>query len=407
MPSASFTHTRSPNPIVPLPRSTAPGTARRFRCLTAALAAIVMLAPAAAPAQQRQPPVVVRSPEVHADRTITFRVFAPDAHRVSVGGDMIQDQPPRPMARDSAGVWSVTLGPFAPDLYDYTFRIDDLVVPDPVNPSLTLGPRSAQSLIEVPGDGAEPWDARPVPHGTVHITWYHSDAIGALRAVYVYTPPGYENGHARYPVLYLLHGAVFTQEGWTTTGRANFILDNLIAERKARPMVVVMPYGYPQAATTIGLNEPMRDDRALFAQDLIRTVIPLIERTYRVDADADHRAIAGFSMGGNQSLTIGLAHPGLFHWVAGFSAAIPRRRDVLERTFGDVLEHPDRTNGTLKLLWTACGTDDRLALPPNEMFARLLDARGVRHTFVTTPGAHQWQVWRRNLIALAQLLFAQ
>ena len=373
---------------------------------TAALLAVALLAPAPAAAQRQRPAATVRSPEVHADRTITFRVFAPSAHLVSVGGDMMQDQPRRPMTRDSAGVWSVTLGPFAPDLYDYTFRIDDVIVPDPANPSLTLGPRAAQSLIEVPGDSAELWDARDVPHGTVHINWYRSDAIGGLRAVYVYTPPGYEGGSERYPVLYLLHGAGFTQEGWTTTGRANFILDNLIAEGKARPMVVVMPYGHPQTATTIGLNEPMRRDRSLVAKDLIQSVIPLIERTYRVDSDADHRAIAGFSMGGNQSLTIGLTHPALFHWVAGLSAAIPGRRAVLQEAFAEVLDHPDRTNRTFRLLWTACGTGDRVWFPPNELFAGLLDARGVHHTFVTTPGAHQWQVWRRDLIALAPLLFA-
>jgi enterochelin esterase-like enzyme len=388
-------------------RSRSSGVPFIVYALTTALLTVAVLAPASAAAQAQRPPAFVRSPEVNPDRTITFRVFAPGAHLVSVGGDMIQDQPRRPMTRDSAGVWSVTLGPFAPDIYDYTYQIDDLVVADPANPSLTLGPRGAQSLIEVPGDSAELWDARRVPHGTVHIDWYHSNVIGGLRAVYVYTPPGYEGGSQRYPVLYLLHGAAFTQEGWTTTGRANFILDNLIAEGKARPMVVVMPYGYPQPATTIGLNEPMRRDRSLFAQDLIQTVIPLIERTYRVDSDADHRAIAGFSMGGNQSLTIGLTHPAFFHWVAGFSAAIPRRQSVQEETFAEVLDHPDRTNRTLKLLWTACGTDDRAWFPPNKAFAELLDARGVHHTFVTTPGAHQWQVWRRNLIALAPLLFAR
>ena len=136
-------------------------------------------------------------------------------------------------------------------------------------------------------------------------------------------------------------------------------------------------------------------------------MIPLIERTYRVDTDADHRAIAGFSMGGNQSLTIGLSHPAVFHWVAGFSAAIPRDSARLAQTFAQVLDRPDVTNRTLELLWTACGTDDRVWFPPNRRFADLLDARGVHHTFVTTPGAHQWQVWRRNLIALAPLLFTR
>ncbi len=372
------------------------------RLVTAlALAALPQLAAA----QQPRRPAPLRSPEVNDNRTITFRVFAPRAAAVSVGGDMIQDQPRRPMTRDSNGVWSVTLGPFAPDLYDYTFQIDDVTVPDPVNPSLTLGPRTASSLIEVPGDSAELWDARPVPHGTVHINWYHSAALHGLRAVYVYTPPGYEAGDARYPVLYLMHGAGFTQQGWTTTGRANFILDNLIAEGRAKPMVVVMPYGHPQTVTTLGLNQPPERGPTLVEQDLLETIRPLVEHEYRVFTDADHRAIAGFSMGGNQSLTIGLTHPALFHWVAGFSAAIPRRQAALEQTFAEVLDHPAATNATLKLLWTACGTDDRVWFPPNELFAGLLDRHGIHHTFVTTPGAHQWQVWRRNFIALAPLLF--
>ena len=373
--------------------------------MTLAQAAAMLALTASVGAAQGGRPAPLRSPQVNADRTITFRVLAPNATAVSVGGDMIQDQPRRAMTRDSSGVWSVTLGPFAPDLYDYTFAIDGVTVPDPVNPSLTLGPRTASSLIEVPGDSAEQWDARAVPHGTVHINWYHSTALHGLRGVYVYTPPGYEAGSTRYPVLYLMHGAGFTQEGWTTTGRANFILDNLIAEGKAQPMVVVMPYGHPQAVTTLGLNEPPARGTGLVEQDLLETILPLVEHTYRVFTDADHRAIAGFSMGGNQSLTIGLTHTALFHWVAGFSAAIPRRQPALEATFAEILDHPAATNATLKLLWTACGTDDRAWFPPNELFAHLLDRHGVHHTFVTTPGAHQWQVWRRNFIALAPLLF--
>ncbi len=369
------------------------------------LAAAVVGSPHVLAAQGQQRRAPVRSPEVNADRTITFRVYAPGASSVSVGGDMIQDQPRRPMTKESSGVWSVTMGPFVPDLYDYTFQIDGATVLDPVNPSVTLGPRTSSSLIEVPGEGPQPWDPQPVPHGTVHIDWYHSEAMGGLRAACVYTPPGYETGRERYPVLYLMHGAGFIEAGWTTTGRANLILDNLIAQGKVKPMVVVMPSGHPQTATTLGFNEPPARDRALVSQDLLTTVMPLIERTYRVFTDADHRAIAGFSMGGGQSLQIGLTHPALFHWVAGFSAAIPRREEALERTFSGILDDPARANETLKLLWTACGTDDRAWYPPNEMFAKLLDQHGVRHTFVTTPGAHQWQVWRRNLIALAPLLF--
>jgi len=373
------------------------------RKLPAALALVAF--PCILGAQQSARRAPLRSPEIHADGTITFRVLAPAAKSVSVGGDMIQDQPRRAMTKDSAGVWSVTMGPFVPDLYDYTYQIDGATVLDPVNPSVTLGPRTSSSLVEVPGPEPQIWDPRPVPHGTVHINWYDSREVGGLRAVYVYTPPGYEGGSDRYPVLYLMHGAGFTQQGWTTTGRANLILDNLIADGKAKPMVVVMPYGHAQVVTTLGFNEPPRHDRRLVSEDLLGTVIPLIERTYRVFTDADHRAIAGFSMGGNQSLTIGLTHPALFHWVAGFSAAIPRDEAGLMHRFAGVFDNPARTNATLRLLWTACGTDDRVWFPPNELFAELLDAHHVRHTFVTTPGAHQWQVWRRNFIALAPLLF--
>lgn len=376
-----------------------------LRALTV-MAAVAAVSASSAAAQQRgRRRPAVRSPEVHADGSITFRLYAPEASAVSVGGDMIQDQPPRSMTKAASGVWSVRLGPFVPDIYDYTYQVDGMTIVDPVNPSITLGPRTSRSLVEVRGAKPQLWDPRPVPHGTVHIVWYHSDAIGGLRAVYVYTPPGYEKGKKRYPVLYLMHGAGFIEAGWTTTGRANLILDNMIAEGRVKPMIVVMPFGHPRTATTLGLGDPPRADRGLVAEDVIGTVMPLIERTYRVLGDADHRAIAGFSMGGAQSLTIGLTHPKLFHWVAGFSAAIPHRREAQERLFAAVLDHPTRANRTLKLLWTACGTDDRVWFPPNRMFAKLLDEHGVHHTFVTTPGAHQWQVWRRNLIALVPLLF--
>jgi Putative esterase/Carbohydrate-binding module 48 (Isoamylase N-terminal domain) len=197
--------------------------------------------PAAVRGGRGNVPPPINSCEVKPDRTVTFRLRAPEATDVKVAGDFVQG--PQQLTKDEEGVWSVTLGPLAPAIYDYTFPVNGVAVLDPVNPMIKPGERTNSSMFEVRGETAAPYDLRNVPHGAVHVNYYDSKSLGVTRRIDIYTPPGYESSRASYPVLYLLHGSGDTEAGWTTIGRANLILDNLIADGKARPMIVVMPYG--------------------------------------------------------------------------------------------------------------------------------------------------------------------
>jgi enterochelin esterase family protein len=356
------------------------------------------------PAQRQGGTAPVVSPEVHADGRVTFRITAPRASEVTVSGDFAQGR--QALTKDPQGVWSVTVGPLAPDLYSYSFSIDSLGVADPINPSLKLSPRNSSSLFEVPADQPQFFDPRPVPYGTVHLNWYQSQVLGALRCAYVYTPPGYEKGKDRYPVFYLLHGAGDTESEWVLVGRANLILDNLIAEGQARPMVVVMPFGYPQGTVKLGLSAPANPDRNLFTKDLVEDLMPMVERLYRVSNQPDQRAIAGLSMGAGQSLNIGLNRLDLFHWIGAFSSAVRGQEAELEKSYAALLANPAAANKKIRLLWIACGKQDGL-FAANRSFSDLLKKHEIKHTFVATEGAHQWQVWRRNLNEIVPLLFAR
>jgi enterochelin esterase family protein len=267
---------------------------------------------------------------------------------------------------------------------------------------LKTGVRGTSSQVEVPADRPLYYDPRPVPRGVVHVHWYESNSLGSLRSVYVYTPPGYESGRSRCPVFYLLHGAGDTESGWVTVGRANVILDNLIAEGKARPMVVVMPFGHTQASMGLGSTALANPDRSLFTRDLLEDVMPLVERLYRVSNQPDQRAIAGLSMGGGQALNIGLTRLDTFGWIGAFSSALMRMEP--EKTFAGLLADPAASNKKLHLLWIACGKQDNL-FEANQRFSELLNKHQVKHTFVATEGAHQWRVWRRYLNEFVPLLF--
>jgi enterochelin esterase family protein len=359
----------------------------------------------------RRPRVV--SPEVHADRRVTVRLLAPRADTVRLTGEILDGGRPTALTRDSAGVWSITVGPLAPDVYTYAFDVDGVNVPDPLNPYVkTVASAGLATQVEVPGDGPQYYDARPVPHGMVSVVQYDSKALGVPRAAWVYTPPGYAEGRARYPVLYLLHGVGDTEAGWVLTGRANVILDNLIADGKARPMVVVMPLGHARPSIGLGahpaaLSEPMvglgPDMRsAQIGKDLLEDLLPLVERTFRVARDADGRGIMGLSMGGAQALRIGLANLDTFRWVVALSSALVG--DDVAGPFAAVLGDAATANRKLKLLHVTIGRDDFL-LAGNRTLAEALTKAGVRHTYREEEGAHTWRVWRRNLRDVAPLLF--
>jgi enterochelin esterase-like enzyme len=244
------------------------------------------------------------SPEVHPDRRVTFRIRAPKASEAAFTGDWMKPNTSEKMTRDAEGVWSVTVGPLAPSIYIYTFSVDGVTMADPVNPRIKLRARTSASLVEVPGENLQIWDARDVPHGSVDVNWQKSKVLnGETRWIWVYTPPGYEKERSRrYPVLYLFHGSNDIAGGWVLAGQANFILDNLIAEKKAEPMIVVMPFGH---AVPFGARG---DNNKLYEEYVLQDVMPLVEGKYRTDAKRERRAIAGLSMGGGQALYMGFGH---------------------------------------------------------------------------------------------------
>jgi enterochelin esterase family protein len=388
----------------------------RLHAVTRAIAAL-LAASVAAPAVAQppaSPALAAVSPVVHPDRRVTLRLVAPAADSVRLVGDILDGAPPLALARDASGVWSVTVGPRTPDVYTYAFVVDGVTLPDPLNGHVKTGPGGmfgATSQVEVPGDGPQFHDARPVPHGLVSALQYESRALGVPRRALVYTPPGYEAGRETYPVLVLMHGIGDTEVDWVHTGRANQILDNLIAEGTVRPMVVVMPLGHARQSVGIGpvpngrAGEPLRGDpfaHAAIERDLLDDLLPAVERRFRVARDADRRAIAGLSLGGTQGLRIGLRHLDRFGWIATLSAALVDADPAV--VHAGVLADTAATHRRLRLLYVTVGRDDPL-LAANQRFADALRRAGVRHTFRIEEGRHEWRLWRRNLRDVLPLLF--
>jgi len=337
------------------------------------------------------------SPEINSQHRVTFRLLAPTATQVGLQAQFLQGT--RPMIKDSKGIWHVTLGPVEPDIYEYTFIVDGLQVVDPSNAWLKVWLRNSKNLVEIPGDEPMFYEEQQVPHGTVHIHKYQSKSLDVTRELYVYTPPGYEtNQDTKYPVLYLFHGFGDSPDAWTVVGRSNLIMDNLIAKNKARPFVIVMPYGHtpssPPVMRSIGRY-------GAFEKDLVEDVIPYVRKCYRVSSEQKDRAIAGLSMGGGQSLTVGLGNLDLFGWVGAFSSAIPE-----EPKLEKLLAEPESINEKLELLWIGCGRQGFL-FEANQKFLERLTAEKIKHVGHITDGAHEWRVWRNYLNELAPLLFEQ
>ena len=348
-----------------------------------------------------QPPPSLLSPEVQPDRRATFRIWAPKASEVTFFGDWTAPGTQQKMAKDAAGVWSVTAGPIDPGMYFYSFTVDGMAIADPVNPRVKLRSRTSASIVEISGDSPALWQARDVPHGDVQINWERAKALnGETRWVWVYTPPGYERElNRRYPVLYLFHGSNDTAGGWTLAGNANFILDNLIADRKALPMIVVMPYGH--AVPFGAARAEQAKNTALFEDYMRQDVMPLVEAKYRVAPGREKRAIAGLSMGGGQALTIGFDHPELFSAIGAFSAAVP---PDFETRYAALLQDSAETNRKLKTLWIGCGRQDSI-FDRSQKLSDLLKKHEIQHTFQATEGFHTYSVWRQYLGEFAPLLF--
>jgi enterochelin esterase-like enzyme len=348
------------------------------------------------------------STQVHPDRTVTFLYKDAAATRVEL---VLGGLPKKlPMEKGATGIWTVTTPSLAPEIYGYHFEADGNFRLDPANPNTTINLVDIANEVTVPGDTPQPWDPTNVPHGTLHHHIYTTSTVLGLpqnqNRYYVYTPPGYDpKAKKPYPVLYLLHGWSDSDSGWTAVGRADLILDNLLAEGKIKPMVVVMPLGYGDMSflhTFHVWDDPAAIDRNtnLFTQALLTEVLPRVEAEYRVSKDRNDRAIAGLSMGGLESLQIGLTHTNQFAWVGGFSSAIHN----LDYT--QALASLDPNAANLRLLWIACGTEDSL-INPNRKFVAFLKTKDMPVTQIETPGFHTWMVWRDNLIHFAPLLFQQ
>lgn len=342
------------------------------------------------------------SPEIHSDRRVTFRLFAPKATEVLLMGSpgiLEVTKKPLPLEKGEKGVWSLTIGPIPPGFYTYGYAIDGgLRMPDPSNPDLELRRWGPTSRFIIPAGEKAVFEERRVPHGTVHVEFYDSTNLDKERMVYVYTPPGYEAAKQKYPVLYLLHGNGQIEASWTWTGRANVILDNLLAAGKVKPMVVVMPYGHVPREIKTASPPPSNPgaDFAAIEKELMTQIKPLIETKYRVMNDRAHRAIGGLSMGAAQSLTIGLHNLDQFAYIAAFSGAANRA----EWEKAD----PAMLNQKLKVLWIGCGNEDPF-FEGVKGLSDLLTKKNVKHVWNESGGGHSWPNWQVYLSKYAPLLF--
>jgi enterochelin esterase-like enzyme len=386
--------------------------------ISLALLALASLAPSGASAQQQRrqptPNDTLKSTEVDPDGKVTFRIYAPKADEVSVSGDFGQGGK---LTKDDKGVWSISVGPLTPDFYSYSFTVDGVRTVDPKNAMIKQGITSLDSMFLVPGDDAGFEATKDVPHGEVRAAWYRSGTLGSPRRMHVYTPPGYEGGSEKYPVLYLLHGAGDEDSGWSTIGRAGFILDNLIAAKKAVPMFIVMPNGSlpmptnlpprPQPGTPPSpeFRAAMEAAQNRFTNELTKEVVPFVERTYRVKPGPDNRALAGLSMGGGQTLRVLTTHPGEFSHVAIWSAGLfGGNAEDWEKQNESFLASADKVNSATKLFEISVGDKD-FALAGSKALAGVLEKRGIKHDVHISGGGHTWINWRHYLNELAPKLF--
>jgi enterochelin esterase-like enzyme len=355
-----------------------------------------------APAQAQRGQIII-SPEVHSDRSVTFRFRDRNAVHVQLS---LEGSKPLATQKGPNGVWTVTTEPLEPEYYGYSFIADGVSLVDPSNSLIKPNLLHLMSMVFVPGPPSLPWQVNDVPHGLIHHYIYHSAVVGDNRDFYIYTPPEYNpKAKKRYPVLYLLHGYSDDASAWTDVGRANFIFDNLISDGKMKPMIVVMPLGYgaPEivSRTSQGFRDRnlRRENATKFAEALLTEVMPRIEKDYRVKTDRNDTAITGLSMGGGESLQVGLNHLNRFAWVGSFSGAAG---SDFAKEF-PVLSSKD--NSKLRLLWIACGKQDPLVGSMNRKFEAWLASKKIRFTEIWTPGVHSWMVWRDNLAHFAPLLF--
>jgi enterochelin esterase family protein len=337
-----------------------------------------------------QRPPSISSPDVQTDNSITFRYFSRNAQKVTLSGEFLKA--PVDLVKDTSGIWSVTVPSVIPDIYPYSFTVDGVQVADPNNTYIFANERFKRSLVEVKGDKPLIHALRNVPHGKIHYRLYKSSTLGVTRNLLVYTPPRFEmNGTTKYPVLYLIHGGSDTEETWTKVGRANFIADNLIAEGKAKPMIIVMPYGNVRPS-------PMSD----FTKDMMNDILPFVESNYPVIKDGNGRAVAGFSVGGGQTLNIGLTNTDKFAYICSYAPFTGT--DEFKKNFTDWSPNADALNKQIKLLTIHVGTEDFLYDSVKKNIA-FFDEKKIKVKPYIVSGGHTWMNCKQYLATTLQEIF--
>ena len=358
----------------------------------------------------------LNSPEIQPDNSVIFRIKAPDATSVQVVGTFLKDFKPVPMTKNDSSIYELKVGPLASDMYEYRFVLDGIQVLDPNNNAVTRDGSYIESRLLVPGQLADLIAVQDVLHGKVTAIWYSSPTLGAQRRMYVYTPPGYEQGKVKYPVMYLLHGGGGDEDGWINRGRANYILDNLIAAKQAVPMIVVITNGNPDAVAA-PLDRPLKSAKEVpgiggmaslrFEQALVNDVVPYIEKSYRVIADADHRALTGFSMGGYQTQNITNANPGMFNYIGVMSMGLFSSYRNANPGY-DKEKHMAQLKALIaskpKFYWIGIGKQDFLFETVTNLRS-LYDEVGLKYTYRESEGSHTWKEWRLYLTELAPKFF--
>lgn len=342
------------------------------------------------------------SPEVHKDRSITFRFNAPLALKVELNAQFLQEN--LPMTKGENGLWSVTTTPIEPDLYSYSFFVDNISVTDPNNVLIFPNEGFKHSLVDVQGDTPSIYSIQNVPHGKISYKFYKSSTLKDIRPLVIYTPPGYNpQGNKKYPVLYLIHGATDTHETWFKVGRVNFILDNLIAQGKAEPMIIVMPYANPFLTFSGKPNSNIISNSFDYTEELIKEILPYIEQNYSIKKNASDRAIAGFSRGGYQTIQAGFLYPDMFNYLCLFAPSV--NKQYIEENFNNgKFSSPEKLKNNLKLLWLGCGTEDFLYQGVLD-FSSKLDELEIPYEKMYTSGGHTWMNCRLYLNEIIQRLF--
>ena len=337
-----------------------------------------------------QRPPSISSPDVHTDNSITFRYYSRAAQSVVLSGEFLKA--PLPLTKDTSGIWSVTVPPVQPDIYPYNFMVDSVSTADPNNTYIFANERFKRSIVDVPGNTALVHSLQNVPHGAISYRYYFSSTLGSTRQLLVYTPPGFKPGDAKkYPVLYLIHGGSDTEETWTKVGRANLIADNLIAQGKAVPMIIVMPYGNVRP-------KPMPD----FTKDVVKDIIPFIESNYPVLSESKNRAVAGFSVGGGQTLNIGLTNTDKFAYICSYAPYTAT--EEFQKNFTTWTPDADKINKELKLFTISVGTEDFLYESVKKNLAMFSEKKINVKPYIVD-GGHTWMNCKKYLATTLQEVF--